>query len=41
MPNMNINALKAIWLDAKKREDTAKADRLDAEKAMLKHVPED
>ena len=41
MDNIDINALKSIWLSAKAAEDSAKAMRLDAENAILAHFPSD
>jgi len=39
--NVDINALKGMWLAHKREEDNAKALRLEVETAILTHFPQD
>ena len=41
MDNVDINALKGMWLAHKREEDNAKAMRLEVETAILTHFPTD
>lgn len=41
MDNVDINALKGMWLAHKREEDNAKALRLEVETAILTHFPND
>lgn len=41
MDNIDLNALKSIWLASKAAEDSAKAIKLEAESAILAHFPTD
>ena len=41
MDNVDINALKGMWLAHKREEDNAKALRLEVETAILTHFPSD
>ena len=41
MDNIDLNALKGMWLHHKRNEETAKAMRLEVEEAILSDFPKD